>query len=373
MDSSKELNTEVTSTTVKKALIMAGGTGGHVFPALATAKVLASQGVAVEWLGTRRGIESELVPASGIHIHYMQVEGLRGKGIKQLLLAPYKLIVALVQALRIVRRSQPDVVLGMGGFASGPGGLAAWLLGRPVVIHEQNAVAGTTNRILSKLSASVLSAFPNAFGQKGQSSVVGNPVRKDISQLPEPEKRWLNRQGPIRVLVLGGSQGAVAVNKWVPSFLQTLEPQDRPEVWHQAGKRNIEDARKLYQDLGVDARVDPFIEDMSEAYGWADFVICRSGALTVSELMAAGVGAMLIPLPFAIDDHQTANGRFMENGGGAMVVPQKELDSSQVHDTLKALLKDRVKLLHMAAAARQLALTDSAESVAEVCLRCKKR
>ena len=355
----------------KKALIMAGGTGGHVFPALATARVLSEQGVDVQWLGTRRGIESELVPASGIPIHYMKVEGLRGKGIKQLLLAPFKLVYALIQALRIVGQYKPDVVLGMGGFASGPGGLAAWLLGRPIVIHEQNAVAGTTNRILSKLSSNVLSAFPNAFGKKNQSRVVGNPVREDITALNPPKERWNEREGPTRVLVLGGSQGAVAINQWVPSFIKTLDKKDRPLIWHQAGKRNIEDARNLYRSLDVEARVDPFIKDMAEAYAWADFVICRSGALTVSELMSAGVGAMLIPLPFAIDDHQTANGRFMEEGGGAIVVPQKDLNLAEVHSALTDLLTDRVKLLDMAESARKLALQNSAESVADVCIKSK--
>ncbi|MBY4676598.1 undecaprenyldiphospho-muramoylpentapeptide beta-N-acetylglucosaminyltransferase [Marinobacterium arenosum] len=355
----------------KTALVMAGGTGGHVFPALATAQLLQQQGVHVEWLGTARGIEAEVVPNAGIKLHCIEVSGLRGKGKLSLLLAPFKLVLALWQAIGVLRRVKPDVVLGMGGFASGPGGLAAWLLRRPLVIQEQNAIAGLTNRILARFADTVAEAFGGAF--KGRDTVVtGNPVRGPILDLPVPAERAAQRQGPLRLLVVGGSLGAKAINDLLPAALAELPKEQRPEVWHQTGKRNFDTTQALYTAHRVDARVVPFIEDMAEAYGWADLVLCRAGALTVSELMIAGVAAVLVPLPHAVDDHQTANASYLAEAGAAVRVAQAELNEQKLKQLL-AELADREKLLAMAGQARQLAKPEAGRQVAALCLEAMKR
>src|SRR6185312_8979071 len=268
-------------------LIMAGGTGGHVFPALALARRLREQSVEVIWLGTRRGLEARVIPAEGIAIDWLAVGGLRGKGWRTLLAAPWRLTVALVQALRVMRRRRPVIVVGLGGFVTGPGGVAAWLTRRPLVIHEQNAIAGFTNRCLAHLAREVLEAFPDSFGSGVKARTVGNPVRRDIIALTPPAERFSGREGAVRILVIGGSLGAVRLNTVVPYALARLAGTIRFDVRHQAGERWIEAGRQSYADAGVRADVRPFIEDMSEAYGWADLVICRSGALTVSELAAA--------------------------------------------------------------------------------------
>ncbi|MEZ5524627.1 MAG: undecaprenyldiphospho-muramoylpentapeptide beta-N-acetylglucosaminyltransferase [Pseudomonadales bacterium] len=347
-------------------LVMAGGTGGHVFPALATAEALQAQGMRIEWLGTERGIESDLVPKAGIPITYIRVAGLRGKGKLSLLLAPFKLLVALCQALAAVKRIKPVCVLGMGGFASGPGGLAAWLLRKPLVIHEQNAIAGMTNTYLARLARRVLTAFPNALGDKGIQ--VGNPLRGNIVESPEPEQRLSGRSGNIRLLVLGGSLGAQALNETVPAALARMAEDERPEVWHQAGKRNLADAERAYQTQQVAGRVVPFIEDMAAAYQWADVVVCRAGALTVSELACVGLPAILVPFPHAVDDHQTANARFLENSGAAVIVPQVELTAERLAGLLKDEFCDRQQILERARRARSVARLDAAEQVASHCL-----
>lgn len=347
-------------------LVMAGGTGGHVFPALATAEALQAQGMRIEWLGTERGIESDLVPKAGIPITYIRVAGLRGKGKLSLLLAPFKLLVALCQALAAVKRIKPVCVLGMGGFASGPGGLAAWLLRKPLVIHEQNAIAGMTNTYLARLARRVLTAFPNALGDKGIQ--VGNPLRGNIVESPEPEQRLSGRSGNIRLLVLGGSLGAQALNETVPAALARMAEDERPEVWHQAGKRNLADAERVYQTQQVAGRVVPFIEDMAAAYQWADVVVCRAGALTVSELACVGLPAILVPFPHAVDDHQTANARFLENSGAAVIVPQVELTAERLAGLLKDEFCDRQQILERARRARSVARLDAAEQVASHCL-----
>lgn len=350
-----------------RVLIMAGGTGGHVFPALAVATWLLARGVAVTWMGTRAGLEATLVPKAGIPVEWIEVSGLRGKGLSRKLRTPLMLGRALWQAGAILRRLRPRVVLGMGGFASGPGGMMARWLGIPLVVHEQNAIAGMTNRWLSRFASQALEAFPQTFPPARRAITVGNPVRQSIADLPPPEERWAGRGGRPRLLVLGGSQGARALNQMVPQAL-ALFGADRPEVWHQAGGQLHEAAETAYRDAGVTARLTPFIEDMAEAYGWADLVLCRAGALTIAELAAAGVGAVLVPFPFAVDDHQTANARFLEQGGAALIRQQAELDAGRLAATLRELLGDRARLLNMAMAARRLAKMNAAEQVARACL-----
>ncbi len=352
----------------RPVLVMAGGTGGHVFPALAVAERLRARGVAVTWMGTRNGLEATLVPKAGIPMEWIEVSGLRGKGLGRKLRTPLMLGRAFRQAGAILRRLQPPVVLGMGGFASGPGGMMARLLGIPLVVHEQNAIAGMTNRWLARFASQVLEAFPNTFPPARRASAVGNPVRESIATLPPPEERWADRNGRLRLLVLGGSQGALALNQLVPRALALLSDDARPEVWHQAGGQLHEAAEAAYREAGMTARLTPFIEDMAEAYGWADLVLCRAGALTVAELAAAGVGAVLIPFPFAVDDHQTANARFLEQGGAALIRQQADLTAERLAATLRDLLGDRAHPLDMARAARRLARIDAAERVARACL-----
>ncbi len=353
-------------------MIMAGGTGGHVFPALAVAKQLRTWGIPVIWLGTQRGLEARLVPQAGISIEWIGVVGLRGGGLKRLFIAPAMMVKALWQAATVLRRHKPRLVLGMGGFASGPGGLMARLLGIPLVVHEQNAIAGMTNRWLSRIANRVLEAFPNSFAPPRNALLVGNPVREEIAALSEPAERFAVRTCRSRLLVLGGSQGALALNRLVPAALALLEVKEQPEIWHQAGGNMLESAAQAYRQSGVNACLEPFIDDMAKAYGWADLVLCRSGALTVAELAAAGVGAVLVPFPFAVDDHQTANARFLQQSGAAVVVQQVELTAERLGHLLQELLSDRMRLLAMAEAARRLARSDAAERVAAFCLEvCK--
>jgi len=347
----------------KKFLVMAGGTGGHVFPALAVARALREQGAAVEWLGTERGIEAQLVAEADIPLHCIAVEGVRGKGKLALLKAPLQILRAISQARAVVKKVQPDAVLGFGGFATGPGGVAARLGGIPLIIHEQNAVAGTTNRLLARIASRVLEAFPSGL-PRGQQ--VGNPVREEIAQLPEPQAR-IGGEKPPRLLVLGGSLGAVAINELVPEAISMLDEEWRPRILHQAGKRHLEAAREAYRLVNVEADVVPFIADMAAAYSAADLIICRAGALTVSEIAAAGVGAILVPFPFAIDDHQTRNGEWLQRAGGAIVIQQDELDAQKLAKLLEELFAQPQKLLAMAEAARRAAKTDATAQVLAAC------
>jgi UDP-N-acetylglucosamine--N-acetylmuramyl-(pentapeptide) pyrophosphoryl-undecaprenol N-acetylglucosamine transferase len=357
----------------KTVLVMAGGTGGHVFPALATAAALQQQGVHVEWLGTQQGIEADLVPKAGITLHCIDIAGLRGKGKLSLLLAPVKVLIALSQALRVVWRLKPACILGMGGFASGPGGLAAWLLRKPLVIHEQNAIAGMTNRILAPLAERVLTAFPQALGDKGRH--VGNPVRRAIVDSLAPEQRLQQRaqedNGQLRLLVLGGSLGAQALNEVVPAALASMTESERPQVWHQTGKRHFVAAEQAYQTQQVnghiEANVVPFIDDMAAAYQWADVVICRAGALTVSELACVGVASILVPYPHAVDDHQTANAGFLEKNDAAIIVPQSQLTVQRLAELLSTEFRDRARILQRAKNARAVAQNNAAQQVAEHC------
>ncbi|ADJ27197.1 undecaprenyldiphospho-muramoylpentapeptide beta-N-acetylglucosaminyltransferase [Nitrosococcus watsonii] len=351
-----------------RVLIMAGGTGGHVFPALAVADRLRAWGAEVVWMGTRHGLEAELVPKAGYPIEWISVSGLRGKGLTHWLRAPFKLLLALSQALRAQRRWQPAVVLGLGGFVAGPGGLGAWLLRRPLLIHEQNAIVGTANRLLAPLASRVMEAFPGAFPPARKAEWTGNPVRESIEQLSETGVRLQARQGRLRLLVFGGSQGAQVLNATVPQALALLPAKVRPQVWHQCGSRQWEEAVAAYRAVGVEARLVPFIDDMAAAYAWADLVVCRAGALTVAELMAVGVGALLVPFPLAIDDHQRANAEYLVAAGAALLLPEKELSSSRLAQAIEHLVANRSILISMAQAARQLHRAGAARRVAERCL-----
>jgi len=356
--------------TRKVALVMAGGTGGHVFPALATARVLQRRGYDIVWLGTQQGIEARLVPAAGIPVEWLSVSGLRGKGAATLLAAPFRLLVAINQAMRAIRRHQPRVVLGAGGFASGPGGIAAWLLGRPLVVHEQNAVAGLTNRVLARLARRVLEGFPDSFGSGVRAERVGNPVRPEIVAIAPPERRYAGREGAVRLLVFGGSQGAARLNAVLPAAIGELPAALRPAVLHQTGKHNFEETVQAYRSRGIEADVRPFIDDMASAYGWADLAVCRSGALTVSELAAAGVPAILVPFPAAVDDHQTRNAQYAVQAGAAKLLPEGDLTPISLAALLRALLEaGRPLLLRMAVAARASAIVDADERLADACVQ----
>jgi UDP-N-acetylglucosamine--N-acetylmuramyl-(pentapeptide) pyrophosphoryl-undecaprenol N-acetylglucosamine transferase len=355
-----------------RVLVMAGGTGGHVFPALAVAEALRARQLEVVWMGTRLGLEARVVPAAGITVEWITIGGLRGKSLATRVAAPFKVGLAVLQALRIMMRVRPAVVLGMGGYAAGPGGLAAWLTRRPLVIHEQNAVAGTTNRLLAHLARRVLAAFPGAFPDSIPVTVVGNPVRASIAALPSPDTRLAGREGRARLLVLGGSQGALALNEAVPEALAHLPEPSRPVVRHQAGRNTLEQARAAYQRFGVQAEVFEFIDDMAEAYGWADLAICRAGALTVSELAAAGLPAVLVPFPAAVDDHQTLNGGYLVAAGGAVLVPEKQLAPTRLARVLTGLLGDRARLLDMARRARGAARPEALAAIERVLLEVGK-
>jgi UDP-N-acetylglucosamine--N-acetylmuramyl-(pentapeptide) pyrophosphoryl-undecaprenol N-acetylglucosamine transferase len=352
-------------------MIMAGGTGGHVFPALAIAGALRASREIV-WLGTRRGIEARLVPAAGYPVEWIDVEGLRGKGVARWLGAPLQILKAVAQARRALARRSPGVVLGLGGFASGPGGIAAWLSGAPLVIHEQNAVAGLTNRWLARIAACRAEGFPGSFPASRAAVYVGNPVRPEIAALPPPRQRFESRSGPMRLFVFGGSQGATALNRLVPAAVALLPESRRPRVLHQTGAKDREATEAAYRAAGIDADVRPFVEDMAAAYADADLVISRSGASTVAELAAAGIGAILVPFPAAVDDHQTRNAEWLGRVSAAQVVPEAGLTEAELANRLATLFGNgRSRLLAMAEAARALAVTDAARRVADLCLQAE--
>jgi UDP-N-acetylglucosamine--N-acetylmuramyl-(pentapeptide) pyrophosphoryl-undecaprenol N-acetylglucosamine transferase len=346
-------------------LIMAGGTGGHVFPALACAKEFQARGFVVHWLGTPRGIENEIVPKHGIALHLIDVSGVRGKGKLSLLKAPFAIIKAAVQARAIIHRLQPICVVGFGGYLTGPGGLAARLCGVPVVVHEQNAVAGTANRLLAPIASRICEAFPDTFGASAKRRTTGNPVRAEL--FLETPRQALAGRTP-RLLVLGGSLGAEPLNKLLPEALAQVPLAYRPEVFHQAGKKHDEITAQRYREVGVEARVAPFIEDMARAYAWADVVICRAGALTISELAAAGLPSLLVPLPHAIDDHQTHNAGYLAREGAAFLMPQATTDAAQLAARLNEVLMQPEKLTTMARTARRLAKPDATRNVVDICL-----
>ena len=349
-------------------LVMAGGTGGHIYPALAVAQALQAHSQNVVWLGTHRGLESSVVPAAGIDIEWISVRGLRRKGLLALLIAPLQIAWALLQSLGVILRRRPVAVLGMGGFVSGPGGLAAWLTRRPLVIHEQNAAAGLTNRLLARLARVVLQAFPGSFNSHVDVETVGNPVREDISAVPEPVDRYNDRQGPLRLLVLGGSQGALALNRTVPEALAKLTALERPVVRHQCGSRTLDTARDAYAEHGIDVELVPFIDDMAAAYAWADLVVCRAGALTVAELCAVGLPALFVPYPSAVDDHQTANAKPMQEIGAAAIISELDLNAELLAKMLREWLSSRQSLLVRATKARELAKPRALQRITELCL-----
>jgi UDP-N-acetylglucosamine--N-acetylmuramyl-(pentapeptide) pyrophosphoryl-undecaprenol N-acetylglucosamine transferase len=353
--------------TLKKVLIMAGGTGGHIFPGLAVARELREHGVAVDWLGTPKGQEARLVPAADIPIHYITISGLRGKGVAAALLAPFRLVRAIWQAHSIIRQLKPDVVIGMGGFVSGPGGIASWLLGRPLIVHEQNAKPGLTNICLAKLASKVLEGFPDTFTKGNKVITTGNPVRKEIASLLGPTQRLTGRQQPLRLLVVGGSLGAAAFNDLVPRALAMLPAAERPEVYHQTGDKQFATTLENYNERGVSANVQPFIADMDKAYGWADVVLCRAGALTIAELCAAGLGAILVPYPYAVGDHQTANANYLVKHDAAILVQQTELTDDGFLAILKELSASPAKRNAMAQAAYQLRKVDATSNVFKIC------
>ena len=349
-------------------LVMAGGTGGHVYPALAVAKALQQQSHEIVWLGTHRGLESRVVPANNIDMEWISVGGLRGKNSWTLILAPFRLILALAQSLRVMARHRPAAVLGMGGFVSGPGGLAAWLMRRPLVIHEQNAIAGLTNRLLARLARVVLQAFPGSFPANIKAETVGNPVRAEIAALAEPAMRFASREGSLRLLVLGGSQGALALNKVVPAALARLPEEMRPIVRHQAGSQTIDAAREAYEQQSIAVELLPYIDDMADAYAWADLVVCRAGALTVAELSAAGLPAIFVPYPAAVDDHQTANAQPMADAGAAVIMTEANLSDESLARLLKNWLSSRDELKTRASKARSLHKPDALSRISNLCL-----
>ena len=351
----------------RRVLIMAGGTGGHVFPALALARLLRSASHEVVWLGTQRGLEARVVPAEQIPIEWLSMSGVRGKGVLTLLLAPFKLAWSVWQALGVMRRRQPALVVGFGGFVTGPGGVAAWLTRRPLVIHEQNAIAGYSNRMLAHLARRVLTAFPQSFPAGVDAQVVGNPVRADIVMQPPPAERFARREGALRLLVVGGSLGASRLNTVVPFAVEQsgLEL----HVRHQAGERGLDSARAAYEEAGVSADISAFITDKAQAYADADLVICRAGALTVSELAAVGVASILVPFPAAVDDHQTVNAQYLVREGAAVLIADRDLTPARLASELKLLCAGRGKLLAMGERARLVAKPRAAEDMAAACMQ----
>lgn len=346
-------------------LIMAGGTGGHIYPGLAVAHALQRRGVTVSWLGASGGMETEKVPPQGLELDEIHISGLRGKGIRGWLTMPFRLGRAVREAGQIMTARRPQCAVSFGGYVAGPGGIAAWLRGIPLVVHEQNRIPGLTNKVLARVARRVMQAFDGAFEN---AITCGNPVRSDVVALPDPAQRWDGREGPGRLLITGGSQGARALNVAVPEALASLPVERRPLVRHQAGGSGVESTRAHYAELGIEADVTRFIDDMADAYSWADLVVCRSGALTVSELAAAGVGAVLVPFPHAVDDHQTANAQVLVDAGAARVLPESDLAGQALMSLLDEWLNDRSRTLALAEAARACAVPDAADRVAEACL-----
>jgi len=350
---------------MRPIMIMAGGTGGHVYPALAVASELKERGIPVVWMGTKKGIESRLVPEAGIEVDWLGMSGLRGKGIFTILLAPLKIVISCYQALKILKKRKPAMVLGMGGFVSAPGGLMAWITNIPLLIHEQNAVPGMSNRLLSKVANKVMEAFPGSF--RAKAAHVGNPVRKSITELSSPLQRNKERGDALRILVFGGSLGAARLNEIVPQACAIMTEFNEIQIKHQAGPGNFDQTRLNYSHLNVKAEILEYIDNMEEMYSWADLVICRAGAMTIAELAAAGVASILVPYPYAVDDHQTFNAKYLSDAGAAILLKQDDLNVDSLVDILKKMNRD--KTLEMANKARQLGMPESTSLVAEACLK----
>ncbi|MCH7815044.1 MAG: undecaprenyldiphospho-muramoylpentapeptide beta-N-acetylglucosaminyltransferase [Proteobacteria bacterium] len=353
-------------------LIMAAGTGGHIFPALSIAQSLKKQGVKTEWLGTRQGMEKKLLADTNIELHPISVKGLRGKGIARLIMAPIMVAVAVFQSMQVIRQVKPDCVLGMGGFVSGPGGIAAKLMGRHLLIHEQNAVAGFTNRLLARFADRVFEAFPNTFASSPKVVHTGNPVRKEIIALNKINTTTITADRPLQLLILGGSQGAAAINQTIPQVLANWIEENRPHVLHQTGNETLDQTRQLYQSLGVtlskNCRVEAFIEDMSAAYSWADLVVCRSGASTVSELAVVGLPSVLVPYPYHADNQQTVNAQWLAEAGAASLLQQSDLTTESLSKILSDLDTNRDRLIEMSKSAKSLAICNASELIAAQCL-----
>lgn len=355
------------STGEQGVLILAGGTGGHIFPGLAVAEQLRRSGVNVRWLGARGAMECDRVPPAGIPLDVVDIAGLRGKGLKRWLLLPWALLRAVLQAFRALGEHRPACAVSFGGYAAGPGGLAARLRGIPLMVHEQNRIPGMTNRVLARFARKVLQAFPGTWPEALRPETCGNPVREDVAELEDPGRRMSGREGPLRLLVTGGSQGAQALNRTLPGALARLAGRVEVSVRHQSGRGSQQETAAAYRAAGVDAEVSEFIEDMAGAYGWADLIVCRAGALTVSEVAAAGLAAVLVPYPHAVDDHQTKNAEFLVEAGAGVLMPESGLDEKSLADTLASLMSSRQKLQAMASRGRHASVPDSAERVARLC------
>ncbi|WP_444997574.1 undecaprenyldiphospho-muramoylpentapeptide beta-N-acetylglucosaminyltransferase [Aliikangiella sp. IMCC44359] len=352
------------------ALIMAGGTGGHIFPGIAVANALFEKGWDICWLGSSGGMEEQLVAKHNIKIRLISIKGLRGKGVLGWLKAPFSLSKAVYEAIKVIRLEKPDVVIGFGGFASGPGGVAAFMAGIPLIVHEQNAIAGLTNRILAKLSKKVFQAFPGAFVQSNKVETVGNPIRAEIKKLNMSGLKIINHE-VINILVIGGSRGALALNRHLPKAFKQLVTNGEIKIKHQVGQGRLEETKKFYQQTGIIeneyCQLFEFIDDMAEAFNWADLVICRAGASTVSEIAAVGVGAIFVPYPYAVDDHQTANANWLVQQNAALCVVEKDVCNESFSALLTQLVKVPEKLNEMAANAREVAYLNAAETVADFC------
>ncbi len=355
-------------------LIMAGGTGGHIFPALSIARHLQSKGYRTEWLGTPRGLEVDVLRDTDIPLHLIDAQGLRGKGLLRVLTAPFMIASSVLQSLRVIRAVRPCCVLGMGGYVTGPGGVAAKLSGRKLLIHEQNAIAGFTNKLLARIADTVMEAFPATFSASVGALLTGNPVRVEISALPL--KQESETKSALKILIIGGSLGAVAINDLIPQALLKFTAQERPQVWHQVGKNNVDNAAQRYRDAGITldekCRVEPFIADMAAAYGWADLVLCRAGATTVSEVAAAGLPSILVPFPYAVDDHQTRNAQWLSNAEAAVLIQQRDLSAADLAGLWEQFQQDRSVLSKMAEKARALAHFNANDLVATQCMEACK-
>lgn len=353
----------------RRIMIMAGGTGGHVIPGLTIAKLLQQQDCEIHWFGTEQGIEAKLVPEAGIKLHCIKIAGLRGSGWRGYFTAPWKVLMAIKQSYAVFKQVNPDLVLGMGGYVTGPGGIAAKLLKKPLIIHEQNTRAGLTNRILQHFAKYILQGFPNTFKAKTNVIYTGNPVSDKILQIADPEKRFEVRQtAPLRVLVLGGSQGAQAINEALITALKQPLGDVAFEFWHQCGAKNVEACQAAYQDAAYPVTLDGFIADMDKAYDWADLIIARAGALTVSEIAASGNASILIPYPYAVDDHQTSNADYLVQQQAAKILPQSHLNGNKLREIFRNFAEDRQQLLHMANRAKAMAMPEASAHIVKYCL-----
>ncbi len=364
--------------TLAPIVVMAGGTGGHIFPALAVAKILEKNNCPVTWIGTPNSMESRLVPQNGIAIRYVDIQGLRGKGLVTKLLFPLRLLKSIFQAKKIVNEIKPAAVLGMGGFVTGPGGIAAWMSGKPLLIHEQNAVAGMTNSYLAKVAKHVYEAFPNSFKRYQDAVEVGNPIRSEIKKLHTQTKEKFDSERPLRLLIIGGSLGALVLNETVPKsiaslFAQQVISKENITIRHQTGKTTYQQALDAYAAADVDAEISEFISDMADAYRWADIIICRAGALTVSEVSAAGVPAIFVPFPLAVDDHQRKNADVLVKQNAAKMIMQVALSPENLAETLIELIKNPDQMTEMSEKAKNLAKLEAANIIAEQCLSYARR